>query len=548
MTTSLGKLQSQVIKLEKENLKLKDRIAEVTQERDLYKFKFNQLQKKYNELEKNIDKIVERKVNQAVEKAVEIVTEKFEKIIREKEQRIFELENRLNINSSNSSLPSSQTPIYQSKICNSRKTTNRKLGGQKGHPKHKLEKFEENEITEYVEHNEDKCIKCNSSNIKEVGVKTRDEYDIKVKVVKRRHNFYEYLCLDCGTSFTSEIPLELHADNQYGSGIKTLALALTNYGFVSYNRTRKILCGLTNGEIDPSEGYLTKLQKKASDRLSNFTFDVREMILKTKLMYWDDTCIKIGEKDKACLRVYTDGFYVLYKAHMAKDTVGMDEDGILQKLPADCTVMHDHLLHNYCDEYSYKNIECNAHVTRKLEGITQNAKHKWSDEMKNLLESTLDKRKKILEKNKELPEEKRIYSFDEKTKNEFFKKYDEIINNGFVEYIKFKHKYEFEKEENLLEFMRDFKEPITNWVNDFNLPYSNNLCESLLRMLKAKMKISYQFKNLSYAEYFANIMSYTETCGRIGINKYEALNRLFNGNPYTVQELSKIISEKVANK
>lgn len=61
----------------------------------------------------------------------------------------------------------------------------------------------------------------------------------------------------------------------------------------------------------------------------------------------------------------------------------MDEDGILQNLPNDCTVMHDHLLHNYCDEYKYQNIECNAHITRKLEGITQNTNHSWSDEMKN---------------------------------------------------------------------------------------------------------------------------------------------------------------------
>ena len=72
------------------------------------------------------------------------------------------------------------------------------------------------------------------------------------------------------------------------------------------------------------------------------------------------------------MRIYTNGKEALYKAHLAKDTDGMDEDGILQNLPSDCTVMHDHLLHNYCDDYSYKNIECNAHITRKLQSITEN--------------------------------------------------------------------------------------------------------------------------------------------------------------------------------
>lgn len=37
------------------------------------------------------------------------------------------------------------------------------------------------------------------------------------------------------------------------------------------------------------------------------------------------------------------------------------------------------------------------------------------------------------------------------------KLYDEMINIGLKEYIDFKHKYEFWKEENLLEFMRKYK-------------------------------------------------------------------------------------------
>ncbi len=540
MTNSLGKLQTIAIKQEKKIIELQDKLAESNREKNI-------LKRKLQNLQDNFDKIIEQKVNKAVNDAVAKVTEKFEKIIKEKDQRIFELENRLNINSSNSSLPSSQTPIHQSKICNSRKATTLKPGGQEGHSKSKLERFQDDEITDYIDHTEDKCKRCGSNNIKQIGVKTRDEYDIKVTVKKIRHSFYEYECLDCHTKFTSEIPLELHAENQYGTGVKTLALTLINYGFVSYNRARKIICGLTNGEINPCEGYLTKLQKKASDKLQNFLFDVKEKIIKSKKVYWDDTCIKIGEKDKACLRVYTNENYVLYKAHMAKNTEGMDEDGVLQNLSEDCTVMHDHLLHNYCDDYKYKNIECNAHITRKLEGITQNAEHKWSDDMKSLLESTLNKRNELLEKNNILPDNEKVYSFDENFINDFNNQYDQIIEEGFREYIEFKHKYEFEKEENLLEFMRDFKGPITNWIKDFSLPYSNNLSESLLRMMKTKMKVSYEFKSLNYAEYFANIMSYTETCGRLGINKYVAIKRLFDGNPYTVSELDSIIKEKATN-
>ena len=178
-------------------------------------------------------------------------------------------------------------------------------------------------------------------------VKERDELDFEIKIIKRRHKFYCYKCLDCGKEVKTTIPVELSAENQYGANVKALGITLINHGFVSYNRTRKIIFGLTNGEVDPCEGYLTKLQKKTSSMLKNFVFDTKEEILKSKLNYWDDTVVAIADKDKACMRTYTNSRHVLYKAHVSKDTKGMDEDGILQNLPSDCTVMHDHLKHNY---------------------------------------------------------------------------------------------------------------------------------------------------------------------------------------------------------
>jgi len=369
MVSSLSKLQTTVIKQEEKIIKLQDKLAETTQENSLLKLKLKKLQE-------NFDKTIEEKVNKAVELAVAKVTEKYEKIIKDKDQRIFELETRLNINSDNSSLPSSKTPIYKTKICNSRKVSGEKVGRKEGHKKDCLAPFKDEEVTDIVEHDVRKCPNCNSTNLKLIREKNRDELDIEVKVKKIRHKFYEYQCMDCGKIIKSNIPINLHAENQYGSSVKTIGLVLSNYGFVAYNRIRKIISGLTNGEINPTEGYLVKLQKKASDKLSNFVFDVKEKILKSKMNYWDDTVIRIGEKEKACLRVYTDTMFVLFKANLSKGTEGMDEDGILQNLPNDCAVMHDHLLHNYCDNYSYKNIECNAHISRKLEGITQNTKVK----------------------------------------------------------------------------------------------------------------------------------------------------------------------------
>ena len=520
METTLSKLQKICEKQEKQIIRLQESLEHQKEEK-------RNAQKQLKYYKDNLEKIVEKAVN----KAVLDVTKKYEKIIEEKDKRIFELEKRLNINSETSSLPSSKDPIYKPKkeIFNSREKSDKPIGRENGHKKVKLKKFEDDEITDIIEVKKDECPKCHSKDLIAIQRKQRDEIEIEIHVHFNRYNFYNYKCNNCGTIVKSEIPNHLHAENQYGSNVKTMITTLYNYGFVSYNRIRKIISGLSDGLVDPSEGYMVKIQRKAGKNLENFVFDLKEKIKKAKLVQWDDTVIRIGEKEKACLRVYTDKQLVLYKAHVAKDTKGMDEDGILQELTKDTTVVHDHLLHNYCNDYSYENAECNAHITRKLKGITVNTSHKWSAEMKQLLEDTLKKRKEKINK--------KVYCFTNDELDEILNKYDQIVEKGFTEYKDFKHKYEYENEENLLEFLRDYKSNITFWMKDFSIPYSNNLSETLLRMSKTKMKISYQFKSLALAEAFANIHSYTETCDKFGVNKVKALNRLFDDNPYTVDEL-----------
>lgn len=529
MTTSLGKLQKTVIEQEQKIIELQDKLAKVTGDR-------NSLKHRLDKLEKEFEERLEEKVNKAVNKAVEEVTKHYEEIIAVKDKRIFELECRLNINSETSSLPSSKDPIDKEKrkkeIQNSREKTTRPIGGQVGHEKHSLKRFKDEEITKRIKHKQDKCPHCHSNNLITTGIKERDELEVKIVLDKIRHTFETQRCKDCGKIIKNKITENLHSDNQYGSNLKSIMLILYNYGFVSYERIKNIIYGLTNGEVHPSEGYMVKLQKKTGEKLNNFVFDVAEVLKKSKLLHWDDTVVGIEKKDKACFRAYSDRKFVLYKAHMAKNTEGMDEDGILQNLAKDTVVVHDHLLHNYCKDYQYQNAECNAHITRKLKGIAVNTNHKWADNMEKFLKSTLNLRKEKIEN--------KILSFTETELAELLSKYDEIVNQGFIEYKELKHKYEYTNEENLLEFLRDYKESITLWIKDFTIPYSNNFVESLLRMIKTKMKISLNFKSLKHAEYFANIKSYTETCGHFGINRACALKKLFDGEPYTVQELSAI--------
>lgn len=58
------------------------------------------------------------------------------------------------------------------------------------------------------------------------------------------------------------------------------------------------------------------------------------------------------------------------------------------------------------------------------------------------------------------------------------------------------------------------------------------------------MKVSGQFQNISNAEYYAVISSYIETCYRNNVNDHEALIRLIQDNPYTLDEILELGKER----
>ena len=54
---------------------------------------------------------------------------------------------------------------------------------------------------------------------------------------------------------------------------------------------------------------------------------------------------------------------------------------------------------------------------------------------------------------------------------------------------------------------------------------------------RQKKKVSGQFEFTQYAGYYADILTYTRTCRKNGINEIYALSRLMQGNPVTVMEI-----------
>ena len=512
--TSLAKLQKQVDKLQKENLKLRELLQHQKDNNDSLKSKL-----------RYFEKTMEDKIKKAV---MDITSD----IMKENEQLKLEnvnLKKILNNDNNNSGISTSKTPINKNKrIPNSREKSDKSKGGQKGHKKHKLEKFNEDEITDTYFHDL-ASKKCNcGGHLILIEKRYKDEFDINVRLMKIRHEFGEYECDCCHRKISVPIPNNLKEENQYGKGAKALALSLVNEGYVSFHRTKELISGFTDGQMNMSEGYIAKLQKQCHQKLENFDNELHKEIVKQTLLHWDDTVIDIDKK-RACLRFYGTEKLAYYKAHEKKDKQGLDDDEVLSLLSKNTVVIHDHNKVNYNDDYDFTNAECCVHLIRDLNKQNENLPRSWIDKLIKLLVDTNNKRKDFINQ--------RIEYFDQEITDRVLGEYDEIIKEAKEKNKKDFNKYYGNDEKTLIKRLVDYKENYLLWVIRFDVPFSNNLSERSLRSSKTKMKISGQFSNLSNAQYFARIKSYIETCKRNGLNPNIALQKLVDDNPYTIEEI-----------
>ena len=543
LNSALGKAKRKLEVFAKENDRLKEENSRLRNDNRFFMDKNDDLNKRYSILVEKHLKLQER-IDTAVFYLSEEFAEKMDGLFRNlmeeneslsKKNSALEYENQrmkalLNNDGTNGGTPTSRTPLDKNKVRpNSRKNTDNPRGGVNGHPKSNLPGFSDDEVNEHKDHPyEGNCPKCDGT-LEDTGrTIDKDETDIEIKTVKRRHHFKIYRCPCCGKEVHMPIPNNLKEENQYGTGVQAVALSLMDSCNTPINKTGEFIEGVTDNQVHPSDGYLAKLQKRNAEALKQFMLDLRCVLVMRSILYWDDTVIMI-DKARGCLRFYGDENIAYYVAHLHKDLDGIIKDEILQNLSKETKVMHDHNTVNYNSAFIFINLECNAHLIRDLQKVEQILGHSWAHDLHTYISETIHERKEAIKAG--------LTEFGETRIQQFFDKVNELIQIGRGQCRKDRSKYYGNEEFTLLNRIEEFMENYFLWVKDFSLPTTDSLSERALRGVKSKMKISGQFYSEETANYYAVIKSYIETCRRNGINEMEALKRLAEGNPYTVQEI-----------
>lgn len=87
------------------------------------------------------------------------------------------------------------------------------------------------------------------------------------------------------------------------------------------------------------------------------------------------------------------------------------------------------------------------------------------------------------------------------------------------------------KERCLLERFKNFKKENFLFLKDADVPFSNNMAEQDIRMLKVHQKISGCFKNIERARFFCRIRSFLTTCRKQSLNAFSELELIMKGDP-----------------
>ena len=204
--------------------------------------RYNNLSLRYNQLLKKQDVLIESAVKQRTKelenKHKQEIQEK-DKEINALKKEIAKLHSIMDNNTSNSGIPTSKTKIGEKKyIPNSREKSNKTVGGQLGHKKHKLLRFSEEEATEVVEVNPKLCPKCGSNKIE---IEKERHKNINLNLQSSNLKNKELLCVKnvvvgYDTPLLKEISFDIYSNDKIAimgdNGIGKSTLIKTIYGML----------------------------------------------------------------------------------------------------------------------------------------------------------------------------------------------------------------------------------------------------------------------------------------------------------------------------
>jgi transposase len=462
------------------------------------------------------DKLIGMQHNQIAAQAV---------MIKLLEERIAVLQSNQQKNSTNSSKPPSSDIGRSPHTQSLRVKSNKKPGGQQGHKGETLSfSASPNEI---VVHAVKQC-RCCGNSLSARAVKDyerRQVFDIppiEMRVTEHRGEIKS--CPYCHTVNKAVFPQAVSQPVQYGSNVQQLAVYFTQYQLLPYGRTAAIFKDLFGHSL--SSSFLVSNNQRCAVNLQPFVEDLKAVLVKQPVLHADETGFYFNGQRNWLHTVCTDK-YSFYAAHLKRGREAMNDINILPAYTG--ILMHDFWKSYY--EFGCDHGLCNSHHLRDLTFCHQEEKSLWAADARQLLVDLYEQVATARHTDASAT------SLSEGQLQYWYTKYDDLMTQG-LQLHPLAEKQQGKrgvvkksKTQNMLMRFIEHKEEILAFAKNFLIPFTNNIAEQAIRMMKVKQKISGCFRSEQGAKDFADIRSYLATAKKQGISIIKALSAAMQGMP-----------------
>lgn len=454
---------------------------------------------------------------QAIVSLVEYLQDRQADIYR----RIRELEMRLEKNSRNSHKPPSRDEPAQ-KLPKVRKPSGKKPGGQPGHAGHTLQMVEHPDRVQ-IHPAAERCSRCGKSLRKQKALRyeRRQVFDlppVQVQVTEHRVEIKE--CERCGQLTPGVFPEGVSHQAQYGPRLKATAVYLKTYGLLSYERAAELLEDLLG--IPVSAATLVAVDREVGARLEEVTRRIKERLIGSSVAHFDETGFRV-EGRLYWLHVAATKEATYYRPHAKRGSPATDAIGILPAFGG--VAVHDGWRSYF--KYFCGHALCNAHHLRELTFLDEQEGQKWAKQMMEFLLEVNARR-----------ERSPGGRFSSAKIRAFERRYRQILSAGLeanpppseAARPGKRGRKKQSPAANLLDRLQAHEQAVLAFMYDFAVPFTNNLAERDIRMMKVQQKISGTFRSAEGALSFCRIRSYISTVKKQGLNVMTALQDIFTDN------------------
>ena len=435
------------------------------------------------------------------------------------EGRVKKLEDKLAINSSNSSKPPSKDDFKPSKARSLRKKSGKKPGGQPGHKgiKHRLSDNPD-EIIPYAVTD---CPGCgvDLSKVAADGFIRKQIEDVPpIKTVVVEHRIELKTCPCCAVQWQATgCPEHIKHEFQYGPRVKAISVYLSSFQFIPAFRTKQLMQVFG---VKLSTGTLDNFRKSAARQLPDFLETLRFSIITSLAGFFDETGMKIKGTGH-WVHVAATKLFSLFMIHPKRGREAHKEMNVLSWFKG---ILHRDDYHSYHTYPEAIHALCVAHLLRDLiYAIDRDDQREWADPLIKLLLQI--KRQK---------EESSSRVVDRRWQGRHRKQYRNLIDIGLEKNppaVKkdgsTRGKTAQTKTVRLLLRLKGKEDEVLRFMTHALAEFDNNQAERDLRMNKVRQKVSGGFRSVVAGQEFMNVRSFVATAVKRGADPVEELVKLF---------------------